>query len=360
MKVPQLLRDPVGRDGERIGEASHPEPTTTGMGMQVSRFSVLKCLLVSVACALSVCDGMGCGLVSLTANNVDSLDRYLAVEMSEDARRIAKNANPHNEGKLNIDHSWHTNLYNIIEADTEALRHNSTKLFLAAGPPCQNFSRLRLIVRNSAKRDARELRPGLNGPNGRAFRGVIKLWKIVKKHNPDCEFLFECIDFRDLQEDWTEVCEALGDPMLIDAQMYSDRRRFRSYWSNFVKRRDLPPPVPKLDPNICMLGGRSMIQHMSYGKTSTRQIGGTWQGNPDKPYASIARPVLVNDPAHAKPQHLNVEEAEQLNGHEKGSTTGNGATNKMKLTAVGQGWDITVVTTLMSFSSVCNHQHKTN
>ena len=105
MKVPQLLRDPVGRDGERIGEASHPGPTTTNMGMQVSRFSVLRCLLVSIGCALSVCNGMGCRLVSLRANNVDSFDRYLAVEISEDAHRIAKNANPHIEGKLKIDRS---------------------------------------------------------------------------------------------------------------------------------------------------------------------------------------------------------------------------------------------------------------
>ena len=133
----------------------------TDMGMQVNRFSVLKCILVSVSCALSVCDGMGCGLISLRANNVDSLDRYLAVEISEDARRIAKNANPYIKGKLNIDHSWHTNLYNITEPDIEALGHDSIKLFLA-GPPCQDFSKLRLIVRSSAKRDARELRPGLD------------------------------------------------------------------------------------------------------------------------------------------------------------------------------------------------------
>ena len=176
----------------------------------------------------------------------------------------------------------------------------------------------------------------------------------MKKHNPNCEFLFECVDFRDLQEDWNEVCEALGDPMLIDAQMYSYTRRFRAYWSNFVRGKDLPPPVPKLNPNICMLDGRSVIQHMSYGKMSTHKIGGTWRGSPDNPYASAAYPVLVNDPAHEKPQHLHVEEAEQLNGHKKGSTTGQNTTNKMRLTAIGHGWDINVVNTLMSFSSLCN------
>ena len=95
-------------------------------------------------------------------------------------------------------------------------------------------------------------------------------------------------------------------------------------------------------------------------KRSTHQIGGTLRGNPDKLYASTARPVLVNDPAHEKPQHLHVEKTEQLNGHEKGSTAGHGATKKMRLTAIGQAWDINVVSTLMSFISVCNHQHTTN
>ena len=358
-KIPQLSRDPVGRDGERIGEASHPGPTTSNMGMQASKFSIVKCLLVAVACAISVCDGMGCGLVSLRANNVVSLDRYLAVEISEDARRIAKNANPFIEGKLNIDHSWHTNLYNMTETGIEALGHNAVKLFLA-GPPCQDFSKLRLIVKKSAQKSERELRPGLNGPNGRKFREIIKLWKLVKKHNPDCEFLIECVDFRDLEEDWAEVCEALGDPMLIDAKLYSYMPRFRAYWSNFVRGRDLPPPIPELDPNVCMLDGRSVIKHMSYGKMSTHQIGGSWRGNPDKPYAATARPVLVNDPAHEKPQQLQVEEAEQLHGHEKGSTAGRDVTNKMRLEAIGRGWDINVTNMLLSFSSVCGPQHTAN
>ena len=64
------------------------------------------------------------------------MDRYIVVEISEDARRIAKNANPFVEGALNIDHSWHTNVLNIAEEDIKSLGHNAIKLFLA-GPPCK-------------------------------------------------------------------------------------------------------------------------------------------------------------------------------------------------------------------------------
>jgi hypothetical protein len=55
------------------------------------------------------------------------MDQYIAVEVSEDARRIAKNANPSIEGALNIDHSWHTNVLNITEEDIKSLGHNAVE-----------------------------------------------------------------------------------------------------------------------------------------------------------------------------------------------------------------------------------------
>ena len=101
------------------GEASHQGPTSynTDMSMHVRKHSVLQALFISVAWVLSIYDGMGCGLICLRNNHVQSIDRYIAIEISEDARRNAKNANPSIEGALNVDHRWHTNVLNITEED---------------------------------------------------------------------------------------------------------------------------------------------------------------------------------------------------------------------------------------------------
>ena len=356
LHAPRPVLHQVGHKGERVGEASHPGPSGHFIDTRSiceRRSPILSMMLIGMACVLSLCDGMGCGLMSLRANgvSVDQANRYIAVEIDADARAIAKNANPDKPGLPRIDHSWHSNVYNITEEDIERLGHNSIKMFLA-GPPCQDFSKLRLIVRKRSKSKMNELRPGLNGPHGRVFRQVLQILQWVLKHNPDCEYLIENVDFSDLGADWGEVCDRLGSPMLIDAQMYSFTRRYRAYWSNFVRGRDMPPPGPRLDPNMCLVNGRTAILSESRGRMSMNQIGGSWRGNPEHPYASTARPVLVFDPAHEKPQHLFPEEAEQLHGMEPGCTAGRGITNRQRLEAIGRGWDVNVTSTILSFSKL--------
>ena len=76
-------------------------------------------------------------------------DRYLAVEISEDARLIASNACPHKLDRPRLDHSWHSNMLDITEQDIIDLGYNSIKQFLA-GTPCQDFCKLRLITRRRA------------------------------------------------------------------------------------------------------------------------------------------------------------------------------------------------------------------
>ena len=346
---PNLNQQPVGYDGQRVGEASHFGPSSF-LFPQRSQISIWSTLAISVACVLSVCDGMGCGLASLRANDAQ-FDRYLAVEISADARQIARNLNPDIKDKSRIDHSWHSNLLNITEEDIAKLGHNSIALFLA-GPPCQDFSRLRLITKNKAKKATHELRPGLDGPNGRLFREVIQILQWVLKHNPDCEFLIENVDFSDMEHDWAEICGAIGEPMIIDSQMYSFTQRNRAYWSNFVMGRDMPPPVPEMDPNMCLTNGRTFIQHESRGRSSINQIGGTWKGDPSHPYASTARPILVFDPDFLKPQHITPEEAEKLHGMEPQCTAGLGVSNKQRLEAIGRGWDLNVTNLFLSFSKL--------
>ena len=349
--VARPIRHRIGRNGERIGEASHPGPVWPVI--QSNRSSYLSLFLVSVACVLSLCDGMGCGMICLNANEAN-IARYLAVEISSDARDIAKNVSDKMNKTAIIDHSWHSDILNIAEEDIAALGNGNIKLFIA-GSPCQDFSRLRLITRHKHKKCISELRPGLNGPNGKLFRDVVQILQWVLKYNPECEYLIENVDFSDIKDDWDEICGALGQPILIDAQRYSFTKRSRAYWSNFVRGRDLPPPRPKLDPNVCMVGNRTLIPQLSPdGHSYICQIGGTWRGDPQHPYASTARKVLVFDPDYDKPQHLYPEEAEALHGMTPGCTAGRGVTNKQRLEAIGKGWDVNVTSMLLSFSALSN------
>ena len=164
-------------------------------------------MIITAACVLSIGDGMGCGLMALREHNA-IFDRYIAVETSKDARLIATDANHNSPGLPRIDHSWHTNLLDIIEADIIALGYNSIKQLLS-GPPCQDFSNLSLITKRSARTKVSDLRPGLNGTHGRIFRNVIHILQWVLKHNPECELLIENVVFDDMPVDWKEICVVL-------------------------------------------------------------------------------------------------------------------------------------------------------
>ena len=156
------------RGDAHIGQASHPDPTRSS-----NRLSVWKAFFVTVACVLAIGDGMGCGLMSLRGHDA-RFDRHLAVEISRDARLIARNTNADQPGAPRIVHSWHTDMLQITEQDVIDLGHNSIKQFLV-GPPCKDFSKLRLIVKKSAHSKAKKLRPGLEGPHGKTFRVTIQI-----------------------------------------------------------------------------------------------------------------------------------------------------------------------------------------
>jgi hypothetical protein len=300
-------------------------------------------MTISVATALSLCDGMSCAAISMKANNY-KLDRYLAVEIDEDARRISQAANPKTSSFPGIDHSWHSNVCDITEQDIRDLGAGNVKI-VAFGAPCEDMSKLRLIVRRKRNSNTTEgsrrvdPRPGLDGPKGKVFRSCIQVLIWVLKHNPDCEFFCENVKFDDMPEDWEEICKALGTPLIINAQDYSYTKRVRAYWSNFLPLPDqLPPPVD-LDPNECMCDGRILTPYAACGRDNIRPIGKSWLSNGE---ANTARPVLVFDPRHGKPQHLTPHDAELLMGHEPGITACPGATPAQRLKSIGNGWDVNV------------------
>ena len=98
--------------------------------------------------------------------------------------------------------------------------------------------------------------------------------------------------------------------------------------------------------------GRSCEPYKVCGKTTIRTIGGSWIGDPVKPEADTVVPVIVHDEQCEKPQHLRAEEAEQLLGYFRGATAGGGVTNKDRLRALGDGWDIRAAACINRFSSM--------
>ena len=66
------------------------------------------------------------------------------------------------------------------------------------------------------------------------------------KYNPEAEYLCENVVFDDMPEYWQEACNALGDPIVINAQDHSYTKRNRAYWTNITLparyKDDFPPP----------------------------------------------------------------------------------------------------------------------
>ena len=93
-----------------IGEASHPGPSVPYNTRRQTRPSMINMFMLTVACVISVCDGMGCGLMALQDALKDNSQfdthrcAYLACEISDDAKKIAANANPVTD-RFHMDHS---------------------------------------------------------------------------------------------------------------------------------------------------------------------------------------------------------------------------------------------------------------
>ena len=152
-----------------------------------------------------------------------------------------------------------------------------------------------------------------------------------------------------MPNDWKEICDVLGRSVLINCQSYSYTKRYRAYWTNFYHESDLPPHDPKLNPNECMIGNRTIIQYEACSRMNVRPLGARWKDGK----STSSRPIMVNDPKFEQLQHLLPEEAEALHGYQVGCTAGNDATADQRLKAIGNGWDLNVISMILSRSRLC-------
>ena len=155
-------------------------------------------------------------------------NKYIAVEKSPDARCVRSAANANTGNFPGVTHGLH-DIFDIKEENIGSFPKNSIKLF-GAGPECNDFSKFRLLLDRPGYKGAKrepgtDPRKGLPGKHGKTFRQVIKPWGWILNHHPDCKFRIENVDFRDMEADWAEVRDALGQPLIIISQDHSYTKR---------------------------------------------------------------------------------------------------------------------------------------
>ena len=206
---------------------------------------------------------------------------------------------------------------------------------------CKDFCRSRLLPSKYGGK-LKNPRPGFKGEHGQVVLQCLLVTSWVMEFNPNCEVFCENIRFDDLKEDWQTMSKALGEPLVRDAADFSCTRRVRAYWTNisFPSYEEMTKGFSPVPGNLFMGVGRKLEPYVVDGKTTVRTIGASWMGDPDFPKADTSIPVVVHDDRYKQPQHLVAEEAEPLLGFQPGATAGNGVSQKDRLTALGDGWDV--------------------
>ena len=137
---------------------------------------------------------------------------------------------------------------------------------LFASPMCNDFSKLRLLpdrkdYRGHKRRPGEDPRAGLDGKYGRTFRTVIKIIQWVLKYHPHALYFVENVEFKAMGAHWKEVCDALGEPLIVNHEDHSTTKRRRAYWSNFEIPDDWHEGRGPIDPDTCMDPGRKVERY---------------------------------------------------------------------------------------------------
>jgi hypothetical protein len=132
---------------------------------------------------VSVFDGMGC----LTDLGKLDLNKHKIVsnEISEDVRLICDSVNRDQKGKAITEHSLPHDVMKITE---EQIINQGRIIMFAGGAPCGDFNRKRNLRMRNGKIPTTDQRTGFKGNTGKLFKQMIKVWRWVKKHNPDCDY----------------------------------------------------------------------------------------------------------------------------------------------------------------------------
>lgn len=152
---------------------------------------------------LSLFDGMGCGRLALDRSGI-RVEKYFASEIDKYAMNIAKKNFP------DIIH-----IGDVQKINTGTLPGID---LLLGGSPCQGFS---------------VAGKGLNfsDPRSKLFFEYVRIYRELKKVNPDLNFLLENVKMKKEFQDI--ISEKMGvEPIEINSALVSAQNRKRLYWTN--------------------------------------------------------------------------------------------------------------------------------
>ena len=295
---------------------------------------------------LSVFDGISGIIMALKkVGRLDEFDLFVAIEIDGTARMISKAV----LANLDVDIEVYREFTDVFELTKENIMAMGNITLFCGGPLCEDFSRKRLLPDFNGVTPIGDPRPGLNGPKGKTFRQTIRLWEMIKELNPDCNYFIENVVFNDMAKDWEEVNNSFGEPTVVDAKDYSYTTRRRAYWTNFTIPMIALQKNPKMNWDECMDPGRTLETKKVYGRQAVPTVCKSWKGDPDNPQERTNYPVRVIDVNNPELMFLRPHEAEKLLGLITGCTAGAGITAISRLKAIGNGWDINVVSMLLGY-----------
>ena len=283
----------------------------------------------------SIFNGIGCPLVALDQLNIPTNKLFLQ-DWDDYAALVCKHHYP------NADTSTlPKNAEDIREHHIAAM--GDVQLLIIT-PPCTDFSGL--------KKGPPDMRKGMAGPTGKLMKDAINIVSWYLKHNPTGTFILENVVFADMQ-DWQTVCDALGEPRIMNANVYSYTHRKRSFWTNIQTPEGWADPGHEpWHPNEQLEGRRLMLNPRAPTITAS------WRGG-DRPVEYTQAPIKVWDPDHTdvpysrmsmwhpEAQYLQPQEAERLMGLPVGYTDVQPCTAADRLKAVGNGIDVRTIKHLL-------------
>lgn len=95
---------------------------------------------------------------------------------------------------------------------------------------------------------------------------------------------------RYMNDDWGKVCDALGEPHIIDGHQVSYTHRQRAWWTNLRPPVDYLTQCKPLDADECLDEGRTMQRYQVRGESMVRPLGGSYTaGTDEKPVSTSNR-----------------------------------------------------------------------
>ena len=151
--------------------------------------------------------------------------------------------------------------------------------------------------------------------------------------------------FKDMKEQWDEVCRDFGKPIIVNAKDHSYSHRKRAFWVNWATPPDLFEDLPSLDPNECLDKGRNFDL-----KKGMRTMTASWRGDPEDPEQYTSVPIRIVDKRLDGYQRIKSHEAERLHHLPHGCTAAPGVSEADRVSAIGDGWDLLITKRIWEYN----------